>query len=347
MSNRFNQFIKNAILINLGIFAISVIVIISYLDNNNLTFNNMFEGSVFEMTFYSDKYWDFDIIDPSSQHSSQYETIEILSDESFKIKDTILIESNMETIEFVHEDREDIRIIFEREVPDTSDYKVDYSATEYNDKIVVRSRLTARNIFIDKTYNGSITVYVPEDYVCENLTLETAISKIESHSIPDRVNDLFIKTDLGEIDMQIEQPLKDLSVQMNTGHISLQLEETIESLVVDTDGSAIELDIKASIEDMKVINNVGSIDINFESSPDNLKIICDIASVKVSFDEPIKVLDVESNMGDVNIDTSNDDEGLVYRTTELTDFKSSLDVIDDSSEANIFISMDIGSVDIK
>lgn len=347
MPNRFNQFIKNAILINLGVFAISIIVIISYMDNNNLSFPSIFEGSLFEVSFYDNYDWDVDVFDRASNASNQFDTLVLTEDNTFDLRDDILIESNMESVVFIHEDREDIRVVFEREVPDTSLYKVDYSAEVSTNRLVVRSHLSVRNLIVNSSYKGSITLYVPKDYECNSLTIESVFSNIDEKSIPENVGELFIKSDFGNVDMALEQRLNDFSLQMNTGNINLEINEAIDNVVLDTDGSSIKIDVDAPINEMKIINNVGSIEAKIKVAPETLDINCDVASVDLEFIDIINTMDIQSNMGDIKIEVDEEDNGIVYQTTELGDFKSDLDVTSSRMEANIFVSMDVGAVSIQ
>ncbi len=238
MSNKFNHFIKNALLINLGVFALSIIVIMSYIESNQLSFDSLDETSIWNVNFDKNfqiriPYWEIDI----DNHSSQYDTIDIYYEDTFDVRDEIVIDSTIETIEFVHEDRDDIKVIFEREAPDTNSYIVDYSTKTTNDSIRIKSDLRLKNIFTDVNYKGLITFYVPMDYHCKTLTFESNFAEISDFSLPNSVDEVYIDIDFGDINFDVDQSIETLSIKLNAGNLEMKVKESIEHLLIDTDSS--------------------------------------------------------------------------------------------------------------
>lgn len=344
MPNRFNHFIKNALLINLAVLAIAFIIMISYMDRYDLSFSALFQSSNVEFTFYDN--WNVNVFDINTQQASQFTTKTIEKTDTFDVTDTIVIENNIERIEFVHENRDNILVHYKRDLPDTRLYNVTYSAKRYEDKLVIKSELNVNNLSINTSYDGSITIHVPDDYVCENLTIDSNIVTIGNTGIPNRTHNLLIHSDYGTVDLDFEQAMDQVSIQINAGTINLLANEDINSLIINSDSSAIELESKASIDALKIINNVGTIQCTLYESPKSFILNSDVAKDLLIFNKPIEHLDLTASMGEVNIDVSDNDNGIVYKSVNLSDFHSVLTTTNLRDDANIYISMDLGSVDI-
>ena len=348
MSNKFNDFIFKGLLINLGFIALAVLVLLSYMDKNNLTFDTMVDESTWGFNFNSsDHYnfvgWDFNSDNPSSM----YETITLHEEHTFDAHEKILIESNIESITFIHEDRDDIRVVFDRELPDTSKYLIDYTAKESSEQITVRSELSYHNLFTDIDYEGSITLYVPIDYHCESLTIDSDFTKISNPVIPNSVENLNIQVDFGEIELDITNPIDNINIQLDFGELTLNIEDVVGSLSIDADSAATELNVTGAIDELSIYTNFGAVEAVFDSVPNDIMISADAADVNLDFNDTIKALETKVNFGDINIDVLSDEKAKVYKTSEFADFDSDLDITTRKSDASIIVIIDVGSVDIN
>lgn len=348
MSNKFNTFIFKALLINLAIMALAILVIISYMDKNNLTFDSLAEQSPWGLNLIrSDNYsfsgWTFN----SDHPSSKYDTVILHEEDTFDAHEKILIESNLESINFIHEDRNDILVVFDREIPDTSKYNIDYTAKESSDQITVRSELSYQNLFTDIDYDGSITLYVPNNYHCEYLTIDSDFSKITNPVIPNSVEHLSIQANFGDIELNITNPIEDISIQMDFGELNLNVEETVDTLLIDADSAATKLNINGDVNELSIFTNFGSIDAVFDKVPNSIMISADVADVNLDFNDYISTLETNADLGDINIDVLSDETAQVYKTSDFTDFSSDLSSTARKSDASIIISIDVGSVDIN
>lgn len=345
MHNKFNQFIKNGLLINIGILLLGIVVFASYMEGNNLTFQELGDSA----------YWNIKTIDSNSvniswsndNNSSKYETIRMYEDNTFDVKDQILIESTVETVTFIHEDRDDIRVVYERERPDTNRYKVTYSAKEQGDRLIVRSDMSVQNIFTDRSYDGSITLYVPIDYECDTLTIESSLAKLDSQALPNSVDNLILVVDIADVTMTIDQPLDDLSVQADIGNLELTVGYDVKNVIIDCDSSSSDIKVLGQVDTMTMQSSIGEMDIVLEKAPESLDVSSDLGNVTIDFFDKVNHIEVEANMGDVDLNVLEDEDAKVYRSTNFSDFNSDLDVVSNKNKAEIHITSNMGSVDIN
>lgn len=348
MSRPFDHLMKNAALVSLGIVAVSALLMFSYMDSKNLTLKDIFNDDslyigVRDSRFLNDT---GDLTDRLSPSTSRYDTKVMTQNDVFDVADNIQINSSIEDILFIHEDREDIRITFEREVPDTSAYVVNYKTRSTKNQILVDVDLRTNGLYTDKDYDGLITIYLPEAYEGDKLIIN---SNVASHdmSLPRNVNDVDISVNFGSIDISVDQPLDSLKLSINAGDLNFDINEDVAKIDASVDTGELSFDIHDHVGDFSIENNVGEIRGYLKSSPTVMDVLCNLGDVTLDFEESINTLSTELNLGDLTIDVDDDDESTVYIDTDLVDFESILKRTKRQANANVFVEMNLGSVTIK
>ncbi len=167
MSNKFDRFVKKGLLVCVGVAAISGLLAMSYMDSKELTFEEIFEDGGFNINLNRGMIFsDFDALNIEgniSSNYSRYETKDIYEENTFEVLDNIKIISSTEDILFIEEDRDDIKVTFEREVPDTTRYTLSYDAEVTGDQIVIDLlRLADRA----ETGGGSVKIVTLDRSIC-------------------------------------------------------------------------------------------------------------------------------------------------------------------------------------
>lgn len=345
MTNKFNQFIKKGLLINLGLLFLAIIVAATYMEDKDLSFNDLVNetnwhigsGNISSLNIN----WDND------HSASKYETIVMHEETTFDVTDHIEIESTIEDIQFIHEDRDTIKVVFDRELPDTSRYKLNYVAKESNKGLTIKSTISVNNIFTDLIYKGSITIYVPEDYQCESLLIESDMAKYNNLLLPKSVNNLILIADVANIELDITQPIKNLSIKANAGNLILNIDQTIDDLKIDCDSSNTNIEVNAPITNVNINTDIGNINATFNVSPSDMHLLSDIGKITLDFYDDIKTLDVSTDIGDVRLNLLETDKATVYKSIDLGSFSSDQPLISNKKDAQIYVSTDLGSVRIN
>lgn len=349
MSNKFNHFIKNALLVCVGVAAISGLLLMSYMDSKNLTFEEIFHEGAFNIHLGDGRILDdFEELDLSARISSnyqRYETKDIYKEDTFDLQDNIKIITSTEEVLFIEEDRDDIQIIFEREVPDTSRYTVDYKAKSSGDQIVIEVDLRTNGYYAEKDYQGLITVYIPENHHFDQVTIKSSIA---SHNmvLPKDVDRVDLSVDFGSIYLIIDEPLQALELSLNAGDLFFEINAPVDKVEASLDTGELNFEVNETVDHLEINNKVGAIVGTLAVSPTLIEVECDLGDVDLEFYEPIEGLNAGVNIGDLQIHVSEDDEGLVYIDKDLVDFNSSLTTTNKKDTANITLNVDLGDVSI-
>ena len=349
MNNRFDQFIKKALLVCVGVAAISGLLVMSYMDSKDLSFQEIFEDGGFNIHFdrgiIIDDFEDLNLEGRISSTYSRYETKDLYEERAFEVRENIKIISSTEDILFIEESRDDIKVTFEREVPDTSRYNLHYDTRITSDQIVIDVDLRTNGYYAEKDYKGLITVYVPMDYHCNKLTIDSLVAS-QKISLPKDVDEVDISVDYGSIDLVVQSPLDVLELSLNVGDLYVQTNAPVNVIDLSLDAGELAFDLNDRTGSVKVKNNVGEIRATLVESPTTMEVDCDLGDVKIEFLEPVVTLDVKVSIGDLNIDVASDDKGLVYIDKDLVDFSSNLVTTNKKDKANIFLNVDLGDVEV-
>ena len=350
MKNNFDNGMRKVLLASIAVIALAALIITSYMDKHDLSFKEFFNSSLVinrldNITMNLDLDVDgikFDAENPSSQ----FKTKQLYEEKTFEALDKIRISATTEAIIFIHEDREDIKVVFDRDVPDTPKYEVEYKASQINQEINITSKLTLKNVFTDRTYNGSITIYVPDDYQCDTLTIDKTVSELDGLILPNHLENLSITSNVGELKIELQQPLDQLFLKINAGNINLKTEAIINQLEMSINTGTLRLHAQEEIQSFIASNNFGDLDFIFNSSPLDVVITSNAGDIRLDFTEPVHQVDAKVNIGSLDLILPQDDQSKIYSNTRLTDISSDIPVVSSRQDANIILSVDVGSINV-
>ncbi len=348
MNKDFDHYMKNGLLAFLGITAVFGLLIYSYMDSHELTFKEMIKEDVVQL---ANKVPDMveDVTDQTESlvnNTSGDSLLTIHEENSFDIVSNFEIHSSTEDILFVSEERDDILVIFDRKLPDTDKYDLTYSASSTKDTIRIKSDLDIKGYYSNKHYKGSITIYVPVDYHCDILTIESDISP-RTLSLPDHVNSLKAQVAFGSIDIDVTTPLDLLDLSINAGDLNFTTTQPVDTIKASVDTGNLNFQLSETARFVEIDNDLGAITANILISPTDLNVNCSVGDVTLIFNEPILSLDADVDLGDLTIQTASEDDGLVYYNVDLGDMDSRLSTTSDKQNANIHLDMNVGSIAIK
>ncbi len=294
---------------------------------------------------YSDD-WDFDGIF-SNKKSSEYDTKEISDTKTFSLQPELYVSSSFEEITFIEENRDDIQVDYYREYPDVDSYRISYDASESNNRITITSTLSVRDIAVNKPYQGNIEIHIPVNYQFEQITLESAATKIESDNIYTRTKELNITASLGDIDINIDNPLEILNVQCSMGSIDLNVEADIDTLNIECSLGKVDLNLEGEIVIFSIQNDIGDTNVEAEKPIDEGNINSNLGDVTGSFRDNISTLFVECSMGNIDMSFQDNKNMLVYIDTDLGDV--SVDEAFNISEepSNFIFTSSLGNINIE
>jgi len=344
MNKSFDQFIKNALLVSLGILAVSALLIFSYMDSKDLSFNDLFQDGDFYFGDMNNGYRSIRL-GANLSSSNNYDLLTLSEDHSFEALDNIEINATLEEIIFIHEERDDIRVTFEREVPDTKSYTVNYKAKASNDQIIIDVKLNSSGFYADQNYKGLITIYLPEDHQLDQLSIHRKIGS-EAITLPNYVKDVDIRVNFGSLKIISDKPLDSLELSVDAGDLYFKTSAPIDSIKASVDTGELNFDIFSDIANLDLSADIGEINGYLEISPKEMEVSCDLGDIDLEFLSPINKLVSQLDLGDLNINVSDKDNSTVYVDTDLVDYDSHLDTTSNKSKANIFVEMSLGDVNI-
>lgn len=344
MFSRLDEFIKQFLLVCLGITILSFMLLYSYMDKYDLTFNDIFSPSI---GFVDSEYRSFPFKGLDINFDSNlYETIEMKDERTFDLVDRISVNSTIEEIQFIHENRQDIKVLYTRELPDTPAYRVDYSADIKRNELLIDVKLNKTFINLPKNYSGSILIYLPMDYKCNQLNITSTFGD-QTLSLPKVVNDVDIAIDFGNLLLTNDASgVNNLRLTSSFGDIHFISNTPVNYAYVSMDSGSIDLDIKGPMNKLEVLNNMGDIDARLSVAPNNLMVSNDMGDINIVYLEPAKALTVEMDMGDVDIDLLDDDTSVVYINSGLGDATNNFLESSNKNKANIKVNVDLGDLDI-
>jgi hypothetical protein len=350
MKSNFDNTMGKALITSVAIIALAALIIISYMDKHDLSIKEFFNSNLeFNRLDNITMNLDFDVDGlkfDTDNPSSRFNTKKLHEEKTFEALDKIRISATTEAIIFIHEDREDIKVVFDREVPDTPKYEVDYKASQNNEEIIITSKLTLNNVFTDRTYNGAITLYVPDNYQCDTLTIEKTVSELDGLTLPNHLDNLSISSNVGELKIELLQPLDQLYLKINAGTINLKTDASVNLLELSVNTGTLRLHAQEEIQSFKASNNFGDLDFVFNRSPLDAVITSNAGDIRLDFIEPVHQLDAKVNIGSLDLILPQSDQSQVYSNTRLTDISSDIPVVSNRQDANIFLSVDVGSINV-
>ena len=346
MSNSFNQFMRNLLIGSFAIAAVSAILMASYMDRYEMsirdTFVNMSHVEVFsDGDLFDDNGFEIDL----RASTSRFDTVSMYKDNTFDRVSNISIDGVSENVVLIREDRDDIRVVFDRVIPDTDGYKLNYEAYTSGDRLHVEVSLRTVGIYSDQDYKGTITVYLPEDQAINQLKIQTNLGEV-SLVLPDKIDKVNLSTDYGSLDLRANHPLESLKLSINAGDLHFTTTAPIDKLEAEVDTGSLTFTIDDIVDDVEIENNVGEIRGTMNHSPNKMDVSCNLGDVDLTFTKPVVELNTELNIGDLTIDVANDEDSLVHIDRSLTDMSSTLRRTERRSDANIRLKVDVGDINI-
>ncbi len=341
--SKFDRFMLNALLVSFGIIAISFLLLYSYMDKEDFTFREMVE-SPSSFFYINDDNVSWNWSTDKRNASSRYDTISLYEEDTFTVVPHIDIESSIESIEFIYEDREDIKVIFERELPDTPNYKVTYFAEEISGHLTIEVDMDVRSIYSDRDYEGSIKIYLPQNHRFDSINILSHIADYEL--ILPMVYEADVDVDFGSLAIKTTEPLDKLKASIDAGDLDVTVSHAITYAEFSINTGELDFDIEKAIDHLKVTNDIGAIAGHIDVSPTIMEVTCNLGDVVLNFDDEIISLEASLDIGDLNIDVVPEDESVVYTNNDLVDYSSRLKKTNRKSDANIWVTMNIGEIDI-
>lgn len=282
----------------------------------------------------------------NGKKSSTFETLKTSKSDNFILAKSLVIDVAVDDITFIEEDRGDILVEYYNEHPDSPLYDVTYSAEETDETLYINSTYSVSNLFIDQTYESSITIHVPQDYECDTLDVTMSMGDLTDDSIFDGARNLNIHSNLGSINLEVTSPKDSLSVTCDMGDIDLTISAPIESFDAKTNFGEMNIDINDSVGSLWCDLDMGSLTINSDGTIDNANMTAKMGSLECSFNERVNKLTADANMGSINIDFGNNSDSTVYVNTNAGSIDSDLPVVKESSDPDFRFYANMGSINI-
>jgi hypothetical protein len=331
-----------------GIFILIIITSItvasSYISRNNISLTHLFFESS-SLKFDREFDFQFDSILNNLEKSSQFDTQFISKTQTFALVNELFISSSIENITFIEEDRDDIKVDYYRELPNSKFYTVDYDATSTKEKLTITAAVSVKNLTINKDYIGTITIYVPSGYKFNKITLDSGISKLTTENIYTHTDHLTVISSLGDVDLYLSQQLKSLSITSQLGSIKLGIEAPIGELYINCDLGHVNLNIQAPINDVSIKENLGDVLVNSTSSLGFIKIHNNMGKIEAIFLDEVKGTDFSTNMGSIDVAFNKNKDITVYIENNLGSVINDYVVTEKDKTSFIFIS-NMGKISI-
>lgn len=338
---------------NLGYLAIIFFVMIiasisvasSYMQRNDITFKDLFEGTT-QIRFDDDFDLKLNSIFNDLEKSSHFDTKTIEKTNTFDPAKELFVSSSIEEINFIEEERDTLQIDYYRELPNSKYYSVDYNAAASNDKISVTASMSVRNLTINSDYKGSITIHVPTGYTFDKLTIDSGISKLKDSNIYLNTKDMTILSSLGDVKLDITKPLDSLHITSNLGSVDLDISSEIDKVVINCDLGKIDLKIEEPVQTLTLDENMGDIKIIANAAVGFATIHNNMGKLNTEFNASIGGTDFYSNMGSIDVTLSENQDISIYAKTSLGKITSEFPKVD-KDKTNFHFESDMGSITIE
>ncbi|MCT4597076.1 MAG: DUF4097 domain-containing protein [Vallitalea sp.] len=288
----------------------------------------------------------------SSPMNNEYDKISDTITKTFsRDAKTIDISCSSATLDFIIEDRDDIKVEYSYTKPDTPKYKVIYDTTYKNNTIKVTQSIKtlnfAGNISSDK-YNNDITIYVPTDYTADTLIIKNSLGDINNSDFYNNVSNIDFYASLGNINIKFNSPKNLVTLDSSLGDISLNNNSTIKQLNVKASSGSINITSTGEINDVIATDSMGDIDLESTEKINTCKLFASMGDIKAYFKKPIDKFNIRSNMGDIDMKLPKDQDINIYAKTSMGDIKSTFPILKDDETKNIYyLYCSMGDIDIK
>lgn len=342
---QFNRLMGITAIICIIALITSGIISLSYIASNKYDFDNIFEDEFYiDFSFHD---FDFPSLFSTKKHSSSFETIIKEDSKEFNLVDEISINSSIEKIKFIEESRSNIKIDYYREKPDTKLYKTSYNSKIIDNKLIINSTLSTKNLITNIHYDGYINIYIPKDYKFNKIVIDTSLARISNESIYDNVDTLLLHAKLGDINIDINKPKDFLSIDCDLGDVDINVNSEIKSLDINLNMGSSNIKLANSVEKLICKNNMGEINLDSSGNLENVSLESDMGSITSVFKDHVKTLSASTSMGSIEATFYSNNNSIVYANKKLGSVNSDLPIVNNKTDADFIFTANMGSIDIK
>ncbi|PKM93829.1 MAG: hypothetical protein CVU84_13020 [Firmicutes bacterium HGW-Firmicutes-1] len=285
----------------------------------------------------------------NNNKSSQFETVTASQTDNFSLSDSIVINSSLEDVIFVEEDRTDIMVEYYNEHPSSPLYSVEYKVEQVENTLYINTYYSVTDIFIDREYDSYIKVHVPTDYVCNTLDLTLSMGEITNQSIFGKINNLYLTSSLGNIDLDITTPKESISVHSEMGDIDLRVSAPVTSFDSTSNFGEMSLDFTDIIESLVCELDMGSLDITAAKNIEVVNLTARMGEIVADFNGKVANLNTSTEMGNVDLSFANNKNSTAYIDSNMgnIDIDSSFSIVKESDNPDLHIYSSFGNVSIS
>jgi hypothetical protein len=342
---QFNKFMTYTLIICFVSLIVSTITFITYISSHKIQLeqivNTEFNINLADYNFNFP--WSF----KSSKNSSLFETIKEKKSEEFDSCDELFITTSKDKIMFIEENRNNIKIDYYTEKPNTALYKTFYEVKQTNNKIYITSTYSTYNLVTDINYDSYVKVYVPLNYKFNKLVLDSSLLTITNESIYDNVDSLIINANIGDINIEINKPKDILYIDSHLGNVYLTSNAPIKSLENRVHMGMATFKLNKTIDTLTCNNKMGNINILSYDVLNSINLNAGMGDIKCSFKEHVNDLNVVNSLGNIKANFYKNQDSTAYIDVNIGDFNSDLPITNNKAFADLFFNAKSGSVNIK
>ncbi|PKM51113.1 MAG: hypothetical protein CVV02_08160 [Firmicutes bacterium HGW-Firmicutes-7] len=285
----------------------------------------------------------------NNNRSSQFETLTVSQTDNFTLPDSIVINSSLEDVIFIEEDRSDIMVEYYNEYPNSPLYSIDYKIEQLENTLYINSYYSVTNIFIDRAYASYINVHIPKDYQCNILDLTLSMGEITNHSIFDNINNLYLSASLGNVELDITTPKESISVNSEMGAITLNVSAPVQSFDSKSNFGEIKLNFTETIGTLVCELDMGSLEITSDKNIEHARFSTKMGSTQGTFYSNIATLSANADLGNIDLSFYDNDSTATYIDSNLghIDVDSSFKVVKESEGPDFRIYSNMGNVTLS
>ncbi|NDL68074.1 hypothetical protein [Anaerotalea alkaliphila] len=146
----------------------------------------------------------------------------------------------------MEEDRNDIRVVYHREYPDTRSYGLAFTSYVEEDTLYVKSSMKVKNLILNRDYHGSLQIHVPAGHSFENITVHSK---------------------WGDVDLQLTDPLESLRCYNDMGTLRIHAEGSIGNVRLDSRMGNIEAFFLGPVTEGHMHTEFGLLQVVLHHSP--------------------------------------------------------------------------------
>lgn len=338
----FNRFMGIAALVLVIVMIGSIIFASSYISSHRELLSELGINSHGNAIQWN---WPFS----SNERSSHYETLTQSDESTFTLPESIILDIGTDELVFIEEDRTDILVEYINEYPDTPLYQIDYQTEMKNDNLYITSSQNIKSLYLDKDYESRITVHVPQDFELDTLDLTMSMGEITQQSIMNKVNNLILSANLGDIDVEIDSPKDSLNIDCAMGSIELDVNAPVKTLDCQASFGEVNLNLGSSIAILSTSADMGSINITAESDIQTVELTAQMGSITGNFDGRVDKLTANCDMGSINLEMEKTDGITAYIDADMgsVEIDDDIDLVKENDEPDYKLSAQMGDIEIK